>query len=81
MPTLLGARYQVIAVLGVGGFGQTYLAEDIQHPQRVQCVIKQFKPTSQDSRFLETARRLFDTEVATLRRLGQHRQIPDFWIF
>jgi CHASE2 domain-containing sensor protein len=81
MPTLLGARYQVIAVLGVGGFGQTYLAEDIQHPQRVQCVIKQFKPTSQDSRFLETARRLFDTEVATLRRLGQHRQIPDFLDF
>lgn len=71
----------MIAVLGVGGFGQTYLAEDMHHADRVQCVVKQFKPTSQDPRFLETARRLFDTEVATLRRLGQHPQIPDFLNF
>lgn len=82
MPEMqLNGRYTIIATLGVGGFGQTFLAEDTQHPEVRRCVIKQFKPTSQDPRFLETARRLFDTEVATLKRLGQHPQIPEFLEF
>ncbi|HEY9659012.1 MAG TPA: CHASE2 domain-containing protein, partial [Allocoleopsis sp.] len=41
-------------------------------------MIKQFHPMRQDPQFLETARRLFDTEVSTLQQLGQHPQIPDF---
>jgi CHASE2 domain-containing sensor protein/tRNA A-37 threonylcarbamoyl transferase component Bud32 len=76
--TLLGGRYKIMTVLGAGGFGQTFLAEDTQHSNR-QCVVKQFKPASQDARFLEVARRLFQTEVETLRRLGQHDQIPELY--
>lgn len=79
--TLLQQRYKIISVLGVGGFGQTYLADDLQHPDPVRCVIKHFKPNSQDPRFLKTARRLFHTEVSTLRQLSQHPQIPDFLDF
>lgn len=75
--TLLGGRYQIITILGAGGFGQTYLAEDTELPR--QCVVKQFKPMSQDAKFLVVARRLFETEVDTLRRLGEHDQIPDFY--
>lgn len=78
LETLLSGRYKIMTVLGAGGFGQTFLAEDTQHPDR-QCVVKQFKPASQDSRFLEVARRLFQTEVETLRRLGQHNQIPELY--
>ncbi|GAB4469865.1 MAG: hypothetical protein OHK0037_28280 [Elainellaceae cyanobacterium] len=75
--TVLGGRYRIITILGAGGFGQTYLAEDEQQARR--CVVKQFKPVSQDLRLLMVARRLFDTEVETLRRLGQHDQIPELY--
>lgn len=71
---LLAERYKLVAVLGAGGFGQTYLAEDLQQDRR--CVVKQFHPTSQDKNFLDVARRLFQSEVNALRRLGTHDQIP-----
>ena len=73
---LLAGRYKLISELGTGGFGQTYLAQDTQMPDAPPCVVKQFKPSNQETQFLAIARRLFDTEVATLRKLGQHDQIP-----
>ncbi len=72
--TLLHERYNLIQELGSGGFGQTYIAIDQQ--TRQHCVVKQLKPTRQDPKFLDIARRLFKTEVATLRKLGSHDQIP-----
>ncbi|MEP0958792.1 CHASE2 domain-containing protein [Leptolyngbya sp. FACHB-1515] len=73
---LLAGRYKLIAELGTGGFGQTFLAQDTQQPDSLSCVIKQFKPSNQEPQFLAIARRLFDTEVETLRKVGQHNQIP-----
>jgi CHASE2 domain-containing sensor protein/tRNA A-37 threonylcarbamoyl transferase component Bud32 len=80
---LLEERYKIIAVLGAGGFGQTYLAEILSgentlSENRSLCVIKQFKPSNTDSHFLETARRLFRNEAEILKRLGEHPQIPTF---
>ncbi len=77
LDSLLRERYHLISVLGVGGFGQTYLAQDRLAADAI-CVVKQFKPVKTEPQFLEIARRLFDTEIATLRRLGQHPQIPSF---
>lgn len=74
--TLLNDRYKIIRGLGSGGFGQTYLAEDIRQPNSPRCVVKQFQPASQDSKFLTVARRLFQSEVETLRKLGSHDRIP-----
>lgn len=72
----LANRYKLTRILGAGGFGQTYLAVDTQQPTRPQCVVKQLQPASQDANFLTVARRLFETEVKTLKRLGFHAQIP-----
>lgn len=75
-PGHLGGRYKIMDVLGAGGFGRTYLAEDTQRPGNPQCVIKHLKPARNDIRFLQVARRLFVTEAEILELLGKHDQIP-----
>ncbi len=72
----LDSRYKLTRILGAGGFGQTYLAVDTQQSSRPLCVVKQLKPASQDASFLTVARRLFESEVSALERLGSHAQIP-----
>ncbi|OCQ99103.1 serine/threonine protein kinase [Nostoc sp. MBR 210] len=73
---LLGGRYQISRVLGAGGFGRTYLAKDTQRPGSPTCVVKQLMPARRDPKFLEVARRLFNTEAEILEALGKHPQIP-----
>ena len=72
----LSGRYKIAKYLGGGGFGQTYLAEDLQLPGNPVCVVKQLKPRSTDPFTLETAKRLFDREAQVLYQLGNHDQIP-----
>ena len=73
---LLAGHYKVLKVLGEGGFGQTYIVEDIHLPGKPKCVLKHLKPTSTDLQVLEAARRLFRKEAETLQQLGDHEQIP-----
>jgi serine/threonine protein kinase, bacterial len=72
---LLNNRYQLINILGTGGMGQTYIAEDTLGNRK--CVVKQLKPASNEPSFLVTARRLFKNEAIILEKLGRmHDQIP-----
>ncbi|GAB4379176.1 MAG: hypothetical protein Kow00121_32740 [Elainellaceae cyanobacterium] len=73
---LLSDRYKIVHVLGAGGMGQTYVAEDTQRPGNPKCVVKQLKPASNDPNFLTVARRLFVGEAEILEKLGKHDQIP-----
>lgn len=73
---LLDQRYQVVEILGQGGFGHTYIAQDTRRPGNPTCVVKQLKPATSDTEFLRTARRLFNNEAETLEKLGKHDQIP-----
>ncbi len=72
----VGGRYQILTQLGQGGFGKTFLAQDMQRPSNPHCVVKHFKPISTDPYTLEQAKRLFDLEAATLETLGKYDQIP-----
>ncbi|QLE59332.1 serine/threonine-protein kinase [Nostoc sp. TCL26-01] len=72
----VGGRYQILTQLGGGGFSTTFIAQDTQRPGNPQCVVKHFKPLSNDEYTLREAKRLFHLEAATLERLGTHNQIP-----
>ncbi|MEH1769343.1 MAG: CHASE2 domain-containing serine/threonine-protein kinase [Nostoc sp.] len=74
---LLSGRYKISQTLGAGGFGRTYLAQDTQRPGNPICVVKKLMPARQDTRFLQVARRLFNSEAEILESLGKHHQIPE----
>ncbi len=77
MSTLLNNRYQIIQVLGSGGFGETFLAEDTYMPSRRRCVIKQIKPVTNDPQMYQMLQQRFGREAAILESLGEgSEQIP-----
>ncbi|BAT53945.1 serine/threonine kinase PknD [Nostoc sp. NIES-3756] len=79
---LLNNRYQVIQVLGAGGFGETLLAEDTHMPSRRRCVIKQLKPVSNNPQTYQMIQQRFEREAATLEFLGEHSdQIPKLYAY
>jgi serine/threonine protein kinase, bacterial len=76
-PVLLSNRYQVLSVLGDGGFGKTFLVEDTQMPSNRRCVLKQLKPVHDNPQTNQMVRDRFQREAAILEKLGeQHDQIP-----
>lgn len=74
--TLLQNRYRIIQILGQGGFGRTYLAED-QRRFNELCAIKELIPTATGAGAWEKAQELFAREAAILYQI-QHPQIPQF---
>ena len=73
---VVGKRYKLISQLGVGGFGQTFLAQDLHLPDCPRCVVKRLLAKTNEPKNLQTARRLFNTEARVLYQLGNHDQIP-----
>jgi tetratricopeptide (TPR) repeat protein/tRNA A-37 threonylcarbamoyl transferase component Bud32 len=68
---LLRNRYRIEKALAAGGFGETYLAIDLDYPGQRQVVVKQLKPAQSDPATLEIARRLFESEAQVLADLGE----------
>ena len=78
-------RYRALKVIGQGGFGKTFLAQDESKPSQPRCVIKQFafetiNPNASQGT-LDVAVRLFEQEAKRLDDLGKHPQIPELLSF
>jgi serine/threonine protein kinase len=74
--TMLQKRYRVTKVLGQGGFGRTYLAQDIACFDEL-CVLKEFTPNERGRDSLRKARELFQREARALHEIN-HPQVPKF---
>ena len=72
---ILRNRFRMIKFLGQGGFGRTYLAEDIDK-LNLPCVVKQLAPNVHGTWAINKAVELFKQEAIQLQQLGQHPQIP-----
>ncbi|MGD1866299.1 MAG: protein kinase [Phormidesmis sp.] len=74
--TLLQNHYRIVQLLGQGGFGRTYLAED-QGRFNERCAIKEFVPIKGEDKFSDKATQLFQREASVLYQIS-HPQIPKF---
>jgi serine/threonine protein kinase len=74
--TVLQNRYRLLKILGQGGFGRTYLAED-QGRFNERCALKEFVGISTGTYTVEKSKELFGREAAVLYQI-QHPQIPQF---
>jgi WD40 repeat protein len=73
---LFKGRYRIIRLLGAGGFGKTYEAQDVDRLD-ASCVIKQFVPQVQGTGAFAKAAEMFKEEAKRLFELGEnHPQIP-----
>ncbi|MBE9052347.1 serine/threonine protein kinase [Nostocales cyanobacterium LEGE 11386] len=73
--SILQNRYRIIQILGQGGFGRTYLAED-QRRFNELCAIKELIPVTGSDAW-EKAQELFQREAAILYQI-EHKQVPKF---
>jgi serine/threonine-protein kinase len=73
---LFSDRYEILKILGRGGFGVTFLAKNAVLPGNPLCVIKQLCPKVTNPQSWQRACKRFEKEARTLGQLGSHSQIP-----
>ncbi|NEP40989.1 MAG: protein kinase [Okeania sp. SIO2G4] len=76
----LRQHYKIVEQLGCGGgFGETYIAEDIDIPAnpKPQRVVKRLKPTIKH----QQVQRLFEQEGQILNRLSRYDKIPTLYAY
>ena len=76
----LRQRYKIIKKLSEGGFGEIYVAKDIDIPvePKPKCAVKRIEITDYDSYIIK----LFEKEAQTLYKLSEHcTQIPKLLAF
>ena len=77
--SVVGNRYQIIQKLGREKTGKTYLVKDIQATGDSRCVLEQLSPNYDNEADWKSIKQHLLNEIAVLRRLGDHPQIPQFY--
>ena len=83
MLNLLLNRYEIVNSLGSGGFGETFLARDMQIPSQRLVVVKKLKPANAGQKTsTELITQLFEKEASVLEALGNGcSQIPKLYSY
>ncbi len=72
----LQARYKILGVIGIGGMGAVYKAQDLRFPGVMRlCAAKEMINTASDPRVREMITRNFEREASILATLS-HPAIP-----
>jgi serine/threonine protein kinase len=75
---IIRQRYEVIEKLNSGNSIPTFLVKDLQHPGKIQCILKQITPPNEVGSFAR-AHNLFTNAYLELQQLNTHseRQIAN----
>lgn len=79
---LIAQRYQVTKQLGSGGFGDTFLAQDLYSPSQKACVVKQLRRIEDDPATYQVVQERFNREALILEDLGKdYPRIPALYAY
>lgn len=79
--TLLRGHYRITQILSTeGGFGRTYIAEDVDKLNE-PCVVKQLVPQNRATWAIKKSIELFEEEAKQLQNMGEHPQIPTMYAY